>query len=81
MRLFVERFANGGYAAIHHVAGRHHVSTGFGQADGRAGQLAERGVVIHNPALAGFDHHAAVTVAGVLAQADVGNQHQFFGGV
>ena len=39
----VERAADGGHAAVHHVAGSNDVGAGAGQADGGAGQQFERG--------------------------------------
>jgi hypothetical protein len=41
---------------------------------------SREGIVVHGPAVAGFDDHAAVAVAGVLAEADVGDEDQLFGG-
>ena len=43
----VERGADGGHAAVHHVAGGNDVGSGLGQADGGAGQQLERGIVVH----------------------------------
>lgn len=54
--------------AVHHVAGGHHVGSGFGiaQSDGR--QMGQSGVVEHLPP--GVED-AAVAVVGVFAHADV----------
>ena len=45
----------------------------------RAEQI-ERGIVVDFEAVAAFDNHAAVAVAGVFAKADVGDEDQLFGG-
>ncbi len=52
--------------------GRDDVGAGLGVADGRARQQLERRVVRDLAVL----EHAAVAVAGVLAEADVGDQHE-----
>ena len=62
--------ADGGHAAVHHVGGGHHVGTGGGMAHGGLGQQFQGGVVEHRAA-GGQD--AAVAVAHVFAQADVGD--------
>ena len=72
----VEGAADGGDAAVHHVAGGDDVGSGAGLADGGAGEQIEGGVVLDLEAVAGFDDHAAVAVAGVLAEADVGDEDQ-----
>ena len=68
--------ADGGDAAIHHVAGRDDVGAGAGKAGGGAGKQVEGGVVVDFEAVCSFDHHAAVAVAGVFAEADVGDENE-----
>ena len=84
MALGVERAANGGHAAIHHVAGSDNVGAGFGLAHCRTRQQLERGIVVHFEVRMGagtrLDHYAAVAVAGVFAQAKVGDQDEFLRG-
>ena len=81
---FVERAADCGDAAVHHVAGGDDVGAGLGLADGGAGKQLERGIVgdfeIGIGAVARFDDHAAMAVAGVLAEANVGDEDQLFSG-
>ena len=72
--------ADGGDAAVHHVAGRDDVGSGLGQADSGAGEQFERGIVVDFESIAALDDDAAVTVAGVLAEADVSDKDKFFGG-
>ena len=43
------------------------------------GEQIEGGVILDLEAVAGLDDHAAVAVAGVLAEADVGDEHQLLG--
>ena len=73
--------ADGGDAAVHHVAGGDDVCAGLGLADGGAGQEFEGGVVVDFEAVAAFNDDAAVAVAGVLAETDVGDEDQLPGGV
>ncbi len=70
--VFVQRVADFGHPAVHHVRRGHHVGSGLGVGQGRAGQQVQGGVVIDDL----FFHHAAVAVIGVLAQADVGDHDQ-----
>ncbi len=74
---FVERLANGGDSAIHHVGWRDDVGPGFSMREGRAGQQLQGRIVLHLPPL----HHAAVAVTGVFAQADVCDHQQVRHGV
>ncbi len=69
----VERRADGGDAAVHHVGGRDDVGSGAGVGDGTGGEPFERGVVVD----VAVDDLAAVAVAGVLAVADVGDDDEF----
>ena len=68
----VERLADRGDAAVHHVARRDDVGARLDVADGGAGEQLEAAVVVH----LAVDDHAAVAVRGVLAEADVGHQHE-----
>ena len=70
--LVVERAANGGHAAVHHVGRRHDVGAGLGVADRHLGEQFERHVVDDLAVL----HHPAMAVVHVLAQADVGDHDQ-----
>src|ERR1035441_9751102 len=49
--LGIERAADGGDSAVHHVAGGHDVGPGFGKAYGGAGEQVERRVVFHFEAM------------------------------
>ena len=64
---FIQGLADGGDAAVHHVRRGDDVGTGFGLTDGDFVEQFQRGVVID---VVVFDL-AAVTVVGVLAEADV----------
>ncbi len=70
--LGVERGADRADAAVHHVARRDDVRAGARLADGRAREQLERRVVVDRLAV----QHAAVPVARVLAQAEVGDHEQ-----
>ena len=50
----VERAADGGDAAVHHVAGSDDVGSGLGLADGGAGQQLEGRIVVDVEAVARF---------------------------
>jgi hypothetical protein len=65
-------FSNGPHPAVHHVRRRHDVRAGAGVRERRFRQPLERGVVIH----VAVDDVAAVSVAGVFAVADVGDDQQ-----
>ena len=69
----VERVADGGDAAVHHVAGGDDVGAALGVRDRHLGEQLEGDVVEHLTLL----DHAAVPVVGVLAEAHVGDDHQF----
>ena len=71
--MLVERGPQRADAPVHHVARRHRVGSGLGLRDRGARQQLERGVVVDHAVGA---QHAAVTVARVLAQADVGEHEQ-----
>ena len=71
--MLVERGPQRADAPVHHVARRHRVGPGLGLRDRGARQQLERGVVVDHAVGA---QHAAVTVARVLAQADVGEHEQ-----
>jgi hypothetical protein len=58
--------------------GATNVGSGAGQADGGLGKQVKSGVVLDFEAVAGFEDDAAVAVAGVLAEADVGDEDQLF---
>jgi hypothetical protein len=59
-------------AAIHHVAGSDQVCAGTSLGDGGAREKLERCVVVYGS----LTQDAAVTVAGVFAQAEVGNDDE-----
>ena len=65
----VERLPDGADAAVHHVRRRDDVGAGRGVRDRGAHQLIDRRIVRDLV----VDHDAAVSVVGVLAQADVGD--------
>ena len=71
--VLVERGAQRPDAPVHHVARRHGVRAGLGLRDGGAGEQLERLVVVDH---AVRPQHAAVAVARVLAQAEVGDHEQ-----
>ena len=73
----VQRGADGGDAAVHHVGRGDDVGAGLGVGDGGAGEQRQRGVVVD---LAGRRDDAAVAVRGVLAEADVGDDDEAGGG-
>jgi hypothetical protein len=73
----VERLANRADAAIHHVAGSDEVGAGFGMADGGAREKFEGGVVQDFGVRAVAFDDAAMTVAHVFAEANVGNDEEF----
>jgi hypothetical protein len=70
--VLVERGADRGDAAVHHVARADRVGAGGGVRDGRAREQLERRVVVHLVAL----EHAAVAVRGVFAETDIRQQHK-----
>ena len=70
--LVVERVADGGHAAVHHVAGGDEVGAALGVRHGHLGEQLEGDVVDDLAVL----HHAAVAVVHVLAEADVGDDHE-----
>ena len=59
-------------AAVHHVRGRDDVGAGFGMGERHLGQHLQGEVVVDVAVL----DDAAVTVAGVFAEADVGDDEQ-----
>ena len=71
--VLVERGAQRAHAPVHHVARRDGVGTRGGLGDGGAGEQLERRVVVDDAVGA---QHAAVAVARVLAQAEVGDHQQ-----
>ena len=71
--MLVERGAQRADAPVHHVARRDGVGARGGLGDGGAGEQLERGVVVDDAVGA---QHAAVAVARVLAQAQVGDHEQ-----
>jgi hypothetical protein len=77
---FIEGLADGGDAAVHHVAGGDDVGSGEGETRPGAGEQVEGGVVFDRPSFTGFRDDAAVAVAGVFAQADVGDEDEFLRG-
>jgi hypothetical protein len=68
----VERLADRAHAPIHHVGRRDHVRARFHVRQRRARDEVERRIV-HDPPIL---DHAAVPVAGVLAEAHVGHDEQ-----
>ena len=78
--VLIQLIADGGDAAIHHVGGRNDIGARLGQRYSGLRQQVERGIVIDVELVAIPSHHAAVAVRGVLAQADVGDQHQLLRG-
>ena len=71
--VLVERGAQRAHAPVHHVARRDGVGARGGLGDGGAGEQLERRVVVDDAVGA---QHAAVAVARVLAQAEVGDHQQ-----
>ena len=71
--MVVERGAQRADAPVHHVARRDGVGAGLGLRDRGAGEQLERRVVVDDAVRA---QHAAVAVARVLAQAQVGDHQQ-----
>ena len=67
--VLVQDGPNGGYPAVHHVGGGHHVRPRLHMGEGGLGQHLQGLVVVH--ALAAED--AAVAVVGILAHAHVGD--------
>ena len=70
----VERFADGGDAAVHHVGRRDDVSAGLSLRDSDLLQEFERLVVVDVVAF----EMAAVTVRRVLAEADIADDHELW---
>ena len=71
-RVVVERLADREHAAVHHVARRDDVCTRLRVADRGACEQLEAAVVVH----LAVDDDAAVPVRRVLAQTDVGDEHE-----
>jgi hypothetical protein len=67
---------DGAHPAVHHVAGRDDVGTGFCVTDRRAGEQGEGWIVQHARATRVALHDAAMPVAHVFAQADIGDDQQ-----
>src|SRR5438067_2463645 len=67
-----QRLADRPHAPVHHVRRRHHVGAGLDVRDGGAREQVEGRIVLDGAVL----DHAAVAVARVLAQADVGDHEQ-----
>ena len=74
----IQRASDRRDAAVHHVAGRHHVGAGCGVTDSGVGQQFHRRIVVH---AAVGRQQAAVAVVGVFAQADIGDDHEIGIGV
>lgn len=72
----IEGLADGADAAVHHIAGGDDIGAGFGVADGGFGEELEGGVILDGPVGAFFFDNAAVAVAHVFAEADVGNDEE-----
>ena len=74
----VERVADGGDAAVHHVAGRDDVGAGLGEAMTAVWASSSSGGVVVDVVMRRrlADDDAAVAVAGVLAEADVGDEDE-----
>ena len=72
----VERGANGADHAVHHPAGGHDTGACLCVADRLPGQQLQRGVVVHVHSTRMIVDDAAVTVIGVFAKADIGNDEQ-----
>ena len=68
----VERGADDADLAVHHAAGRHHVCAGTGLGDGDLRVHLERRVVVDRAVPV---EDAAVTVVGVLVDAQIGHHH------
>ena len=68
----VERLADAGDAAVHHVAWRHQIRAGARLDDSGLPQQVHGRIIVH---VAARDH-AAMAVIGVLAQADVPDDDQ-----
>src|SRR6266478_3956790 len=71
--VFVEFFADGGDASVHHVGRSDDVGAGAGMGQGLLGKNGDGGVVGNVAVL----DDAAVTVIGVLAKANVGDDEKF----
>ena len=71
--MVVERGPQGADPAVHHVARSDDVGTGLGLGDRSTGEKLERQVVVD---LAVLTQDAAVPVACVLAQAEVGDDQE-----
>ncbi len=71
--VLVEFFADGGDATVHHVGRSDDVGAGAGMGQGLLGEDGDGGVIGDVAVL----DDAAVTVVGVLAKADVGDDEKF----
>src|SRR2546421_5768677 len=76
-RRLVERLADGAHAPVHHVGGRDHVGAGVRVRHRGTREQLEGRIVAHRTVL----DHAAVAVARVFAEADVGDDEQVRHGV
>ena len=74
----IECFANRADATIHHVARRYHVRTCCGVRDGSFDEKLD-GLVVENMEMVAVNaRDAAVAVAHVFAQADVGDDNELW---
>ena len=73
----VERLADGVDAAIHHVGRRDEIGAGVRVRERGLGDELQRAIVVD----LAIDHDAAVSVGGVLAETDVGNDDEIRIGV
>ena len=67
--LFIQGFPDGEHAAVHHIRRGDDVGAGLGVGEGYLGQEFQGGVVVHFAVM----DDAAVAVAGIAAEADVGD--------
>ncbi len=70
--LFIQALANRPHPAIHHVAWRNHVRSGFGMTRRSPRQQFERGVIGNSRVGFAADDNAAMTVPHIFAEANVG---------
>lgn len=70
----IQCFADSLNITVHHIGGSNHVSTGLSVGYGNLSQQRQSFIVVDGAAVL---QHAAMTMLGVFAQADVGNDNQF----
>ena len=70
----IQCFADSLNITVHHVGRSNHVSTGLSVGNSNLSQQRQSFIVVDGAAVL---QHAAMTMLGVFAQADVGNDNQF----